>query len=57
VFNHFPKYHVEILFRYFNAKLGRDDIFKLTVGNQSSHQDSIDNVVGVLHSCHIKKHC
>jgi len=33
VFDHFPKYHVKILCRDFNAKLGRENIFKLTVGN------------------------
>jgi len=32
-FNHFPKYHMKILFRDFNAKVGRENIFKLTVGN------------------------
>ena len=32
---------MKILLRDFNAKLGRDDIFKLTVGNESLHQDSI----------------
>jgi hypothetical protein len=35
VFNHFPKYHVKILLRDFNAKLGREDIFKLTIRNKS----------------------
>jgi hypothetical protein len=32
----------------FYAKLGREDIFKLTVGNESLHQDSSDNGVRIL---------
>jgi len=31
----------------FNAKLGREDILKATIWNESQHQDSNDN--GVLH--------
>jgi hypothetical protein len=34
VFNHFPMYRMKILFRDFNAKLGREDIFKPTIGNE-----------------------
>jgi hypothetical protein len=34
VFDHFPKYHMKIFFGDFNAKLGREDIFKPTVGNE-----------------------
>jgi len=37
---------MKILLRDFNAKLGkREDIFKLTIGNESLHQDSNDNVL------------
>jgi len=32
VFNHFPKCHIKILVRDFNAKVGRGDIFKPTIG-------------------------
>ena len=32
----------------FNAKLGRDDIFKPTAGNESLHQDSNDNGIGMV---------
>jgi exonuclease III len=32
VFDHFTKYHVEILLGDFNAKLGRGDIFKPKLG-------------------------
>ena len=37
VFNHFPKYHMKILLRYFKAKGGREKIFKPTNGNESLH--------------------
>jgi hypothetical protein len=39
VFHHFPKYHMKILLRDFNAKLGREDTFKPTIGNESLYQD------------------
>ena len=45
VFYHFPKYHMKNLLRDFNEKLGREDIFKPTIGNESLHQDSKDNSV------------
>jgi hypothetical protein len=35
VVNKFPKYHMEILLGNFNAKVGREDIFKPTIGNES----------------------
>jgi hypothetical protein len=33
VFDKFPKYHMKILLGDFNAKVGKDDIFKPTIGN------------------------
>jgi hypothetical protein len=33
VFDKFPKYHMKILLGDFNAKVGREDIFKLTIWN------------------------
>jgi endonuclease/exonuclease/phosphatase family metal-dependent hydrolase len=48
VFDHFPKYHMKILLGDFNAKVGREDTFKSTIGNESLHQDSNYNVVRVL---------
>ena len=45
VFDHFPKYNMKILLGDFNAKVGRENIFKPTVGNESLHQDSNDNGV------------
>ena len=32
----------------FNAKVGRENIFKLTIGNESLHQDSNDNGVRIV---------
>jgi hypothetical protein len=32
----------------FNAKVGRENIFKPTIGNESLHQDSNDNGVRVV---------
>jgi hypothetical protein len=37
VFDHFCKCHMKILSGDFNAKLGRKDIFKLTVRKESLH--------------------
>jgi len=45
VFHHFPKYHMEILLGTSNAKVGREDIFKLTIKNACLHHGSIDNDV------------
>jgi hypothetical protein len=42
MFDKFPKYHMKILLD-FNAKLGREDIFKPTIGNESLHEISNDN--------------
>jgi len=36
-FDHFPKYHMKILLGDFNAKVGRDNIFKPTTGQESLH--------------------
>jgi exonuclease III len=48
VLDHFPKYHMKILLGDFNAKLGREDIFKPTVRNEILHQDSNDNGVRIV---------
>ena len=48
VFDHFPKYHMQILLGDFNAKVGRENIFKPTIGNESLHQDSNDNGVRIV---------
>jgi endonuclease/exonuclease/phosphatase family metal-dependent hydrolase len=40
MFDEFPKYHTKILLGDFNAKVGREDIFKPTIGNESLHEIS-----------------
>jgi len=45
---HFPKYHMKILLGDFDAKVGRENIFKPTIGNGSLHQDSNDNGVRIV---------
>jgi exonuclease III len=54
-FDHFPKYHTKILLGDFNAKLGRDDIFKPTNENKSLHQDSNNNGVRIVNYATSKK--
>ena len=48
VFDHFPKYLIKIILDHFNAKLGREDIFKPTTGNGSLHQGSNFEGVTIL---------
>ena len=43
VFDQFPKYHMKMLLGDFNAKVGRENIFKPTIG-----QDSNDNGVRLV---------
>ena len=45
---HFPKYHIKILLGDFNSKVGRENIFKLTIGSERLHQDSNDNGVRIV---------
>jgi hypothetical protein len=45
IFDKFPKYHMKILLGDFNAEVGRDEIFKLTIRNESLHKISNDNEV------------
>jgi hypothetical protein len=47
VFDKFSKYHMEMLLD-FNAEVGREDILKPTIGNESLHEISIENGVRVL---------
>ena len=48
VFDQFPKYYMKILLGNFNAKLGREDIFKPIIGLGSLHQDSNENGVRLV---------
>jgi exonuclease III len=43
IFDKFTKYHMKMLLGDFNAKVGREDIFKPTIGNDSLHEISNDN--------------
>jgi endonuclease/exonuclease/phosphatase family metal-dependent hydrolase len=45
IFDKFPKFHMKILLGDLNTKVGREDIFKLTIGNESLHEISNDNGV------------
>jgi hypothetical protein len=38
-----PKYHMTVLFVDFSAKVGREGIFKPTIGNERLHEVSNDN--------------
>jgi hypothetical protein len=42
VFDQFRKYHMKILLGDFNAEVGREDILKLEIGNESLHEISSD---------------
>jgi len=55
VFDHFPKYHMKILLGDFNAKAGRENIFKPTIGQESLHQVSNDNGVRLVNFATSKK--
>jgi hypothetical protein len=48
VFAKFPKHHMKILLGDFNAKVGREDIFKPTIGNESLHEINNDNGVRLV---------
>jgi len=47
VFDNFPLYHTKIPLGDFNAEMGRENIFKLTIGNESLHQYSNNNGVRI----------
>jgi hypothetical protein len=44
----FTHTHIYLLSLWYNAKVGREDIFKPTTGNESSHEISNDNGVRVV---------
>ena len=48
MFDHFPKYHMKMLLGDFNAKVGRENIFKPTIGQESLHEGSNDNGVRLV---------
>jgi hypothetical protein len=47
-FDKFPKYHMKIFLGDFNAKVGKEDIFKLTIGNESLHEISTHNGIRLV---------
>jgi hypothetical protein len=53
-FDQFPSYDMKILLGDFNAKVGSEDIFKPTIGNESSHEINTDNGVRVVIFAHRK---
>jgi hypothetical protein len=54
VSDQFPKYHMKILLGDFNAKVGREDIFKPIIGNESLHEASNDNGLGAVNFATLK---
>jgi hypothetical protein len=48
VFVKFPKYPTKILYGDLSAEVGKDDIFKTTIGNESLHEISNDSLVRVV---------
>jgi hypothetical protein len=46
--NKFHKYHIKTLLGDFNTKVGREDIFKPTTGNESLHEISNDHGVRLV---------
>jgi exonuclease III len=48
VFDQFHRYHMKILLGDFNAEVGREDIFKPTIGNEGLHEASNDNGVRLI---------
>jgi exonuclease III len=48
VFNQIPRYDMKILLDDFNVKVGREEIFKVTIGTESSHKISNDSGVKVV---------
>jgi hypothetical protein len=43
VFDIFPKCHMKMWLGDFNVKVGKEDIFKSTIGNESLHEINNDN--------------
>jgi hypothetical protein len=48
VFDIFTKYNMKMLLGYFSTKVGREDIFKPTIGNGSLHEITNDNGVRLV---------
>ena len=48
VFSHFPKYQMKIQLGDFKAKVGKENSFKPTIGNESLQQVSNNNGVRIV---------
>jgi hypothetical protein len=48
VFDQFLRYDMKILLGDFNAKVGRENIFKPKIGNENSHEINNDNGVRIV---------
>jgi hypothetical protein len=47
-FDQFPKHNMKILLGHLSAMVGREDIFKPTIRNESLHETSNDNGIRVV---------
>jgi hypothetical protein len=56
MFDKFYKYRLEILLGDVNAKVGKEDIFKLTIGNESLNETSNDNGVSLVNFATSRNH-
>jgi hypothetical protein len=54
MFDEFPKYHMNILLGDFVSEVGKEDIFKPTIGNESLHEISNDNGVRLVNFATLK---
>jgi exonuclease III len=57
VLHQLPRYDMKMLLGEFHAKVGREDIFKLTTGNESSHEISNDDGISVVNFATSKNSC
>jgi hypothetical protein len=48
VFDQCPRHDMKIILGHFSAKVGRENIFKPTIGNENFHEISNDNGVSVV---------
>jgi hypothetical protein len=55
VSDQFPRYDIKIILGDFNAKVGREDTFKPTIGNKGLHEISNDNGVTLVNFATYKK--
>jgi hypothetical protein len=56
MFDNVPKYYMKILLGDFNAKVGKEDIFKPTIENESLQEISNDKGVRVVNFATSKNH-